>query len=291
MTVSITPMREVVGVYNSLTEDELANLGIVLGAYRSFRGNRRAHVVYVSMPITSGRRLVDVLTEEGVRTVEELAAKCGKGALWERVMQPNIVEGVALADRLGRREDLLFIAPSVFEAKKWRWTQEAYMSLWYRVIGEMAGKLVVKDGWEYSNGGVDEVLFAFYLGWRVFNATTLKKGAGHFNLQNFLPGMTQEEIWVELEAMWKMRVFDERGKEIRLADALKMCVDAIFDLKQRDLPHEQLLCKAGKMKSVWAFTPRFYDLDEEEGLGRIIDNPVFKASSERIAPLLRRIGK
>jgi len=181
--------------YARLTEDELANLGIVLGAYRSFRGNRRAHIGYVSMPITSGRRLCDVLCEEGVRTVEELTAKCGKGALWERVMQPNINEGIAFTDGLGKREDLLFIAPSVFEAKKWRWTQDAYMSLWYRVIAEMAGRHVVMDGWEYSNGGVDEVLFSLYLRWRIFRATTLQIGIDHFGLKNFLPGMSHEERW------------------------------------------------------------------------------------------------
>ena len=46
----------VTGEYTKLTEDELANLNIVLGAYRSFRGDRRAHVAYVGMPITAEHR-------------------------------------------------------------------------------------------------------------------------------------------------------------------------------------------------------------------------------------------
>src|SRR3989344_7082840 len=113
--------RQLLGVvnesYEKLTELELTNLGIVLGAYRSFRGDRRSHIAYVGMPITTGKRLYDVLKQEGVVTREELIAKCGKDSLWELVIKPNVDDGIAFADELGRRENLLFIAPSVFEAK------------------------------------------------------------------------------------------------------------------------------------------------------------------------------
>lgn len=279
------PMMEVSEAYDRLAEEELANLGIVLGAYRSFRGNRRQHIAYVSMPITSGKRLYDVLTEEGVGSTEELVAKCGKDALWERVMQPNISEGIAFADNLGRRENLLFIAPSVFEAKKWRWTQEAYMSLWYRVIGEMAGKMVMMDGWEYSKGGVDEVLFALYLQWHLFRRSNFKEGSRHFNLKNFLPGMSPGEILQELEGMWAMRIFDSKGNEIRLDCALKLCADAIYDLRQKGLPYDTLLEKARKMKAVWAFAPCFYVPDDDRA---VLISDSFRETSGRIDALLKK---
>lgn len=277
-------MQEVVVAHDRLTEDELANLGIVLGAYRSFRGNRRAHIAYVSMPITSGRRLYDVLSEENVQTVEELIAKCGKNVLWERVIQLNIAEGIALADTLGKREDLLFIAPSVFEAKRWRWTQDAYMSLWYRVIGEMAGKLVVMDGWEYSNGGVDEVLFALYLRWRVFRMSNLKDGVQQFNLKNFLPNMSREDLLRELEAMWKMQIFDADGDEIHLDVALMKCTNAIYELRDRNLPYNTLLEKAYKMMLIPFFTPSFYE--PEKNGDSVINSSHYKDSRERIKALL-----
>ncbi len=248
-------LREVESSYENLTEEELSNLGIVLGAYRSFRGDRRAHVAYVSMPITSGKRLYDVFSAENVRSVDELAKKCGKAALWEMVMQPNITEGISVADRLGKRENLLFIAPSVFEAKKWRWSQDAYMSLWYRVIGEMAGKHVVINGWEYSNGGVDEVLFSLFLQWRVLRRYNLEQGVEIFGLKNFLPGMSQTELVQELEAMWKMRIFDAEGIEIRLDSAFAKCVDAVSYLHERDLPYDTLLDKAFRIMKVPFFSP------------------------------------
>lgn len=283
--IGTIPAHEVADTYNRLTEDELANLGIVLGAYRSFRGNRRAHIAYVSMPISSGKRLYDVFYEERVRTVRELTQKCGEDALWERVIRPNITDGITLADSLGKRENLLFIAPSVFEARKWRWTQDAYMSLWYRVIGEMACKLVVMDGWEYSNGGVDEVLFALYLHWRLFRMSTLREGAAHFNLKNFCSDMPTEELWRELEAMWAMRIFDARGKELRLDVLLKMCVDAVLDLRERELPYNDILWRANKMKAIWAFAPNFYEPDD--GNGSIVDSLVYQRARSQIQELLQ----
>ncbi|MDO8504892.1 MAG: hypothetical protein Q7S36_03525 [Candidatus Liptonbacteria bacterium] len=273
-------LREVKASYDRLTEEELANLGIVLGAYRSFRGNRRKHIAYVSMPITSGKRLYDVLSEEGVRTAAELAAKCGKDALWERVLRPNVAEGVAFADKLGKRENLLFISPSVFEAKKWRWTEDAYMSLWYRVIGEMAGRHVVMDDWEYSNGGVDEVLFSLMLHWRILRMSNCEENGRHFGLKNFLSGVPQEEKLRELQEMWKIRIFDAKRKEIRLDAALRKCVDAIYCLRERELPYDTLLRKAHKMMLVPWFTPDFYQSDVSR------DSDSYREDGERIKALL-----
>ncbi len=258
-------LQEVEDSYARLTEDELANLGVVLGAFRSFRGNRRGHIAYVSMPITSGKRLFDVFEKENVRSVDELAVKYGKDALFELVIKPNVAEGIALANSLGRREDLLFVAPSVFEAKKWRWSQDAYMSLWYRVIGEMAGKLVVSDGWEYSTGGVEEVMFALFLRWRILRVSNLEDGISFFGLKNFHPGMTLPEVWEEIRQMWAMRIFDAHGKEILLLDALEQGIAAIEYLKERHFSYEGLLRKAWKISCIPFFTPDFYEPDDEFG--------------------------
>ena len=199
-------------------------------------------------------------------------------------MQPNINEGIALADKLGKQEDLLFISPSVFEAKRWRWTQEAYMSLWYRVIGEMAGKLVVANGWEYSNGGVDEVLFALYLRWRILRMSTFEQGVSLFDLKNFLPNMSSEEIMCELEAMWKMRVFDADGNEIRLDYILSKCADAIYYLRDRGLPYNTLLNKAYQIMLTPFFTPNFYEPDCEGD--SIVSSKYYQDARQRIKALL-----
>lgn len=257
--------------FERLTEDELVNLGIVLGAYRSLRGDRRAHVAYVGMPITTGKRLINVLSEHGVKTREELAERLGPKALWELVIRPNIEEGIVFADSLGQRHHLLFIAPSVFEAKKWRWSQDAYISLWYRVIGELAGKHYVMDGWQYSVGGVKEVLFSMFMQWGVIRPFTAKVAHEEFGLQNFHPGLLCEQLCAEYEGMLKIRVYDHEDREIDLPRAMEMVSDAILDLAARGFSFEDLRVPATQFIKLWAFSPVFnagpeqwpYAMDEQ----------------------------
>ncbi|HTK60251.1 MAG TPA: hypothetical protein VL283_03555 [Candidatus Baltobacteraceae bacterium] len=252
------PAHDVVESYDKLTQDELGNLGIVLGAYRSFRGDRRGHIAYVSMPITSGKRFYETLAAEGVTSLEELSAKRGKDALYELVIKPNVAEGIALADKLGdERRNLLFIAPSVFEAKKWRWSQHAYMSLWYRVIGELAGKHYLMDGWEYSTGGLQEVLFSMLMRWRVIRSFNVREGAAEFRFANFHPGLSREKLMEELRGMWEIRIYEADGAEVRLDQALAKAVGAIRDLQARGFDASNLIGPAWRLSQVPWRSPFF----------------------------------
>lgn len=250
-------LEDVVGAYDRLTEEELANLGIVLGAYRSFRGNRRAHIAYVSMPITTGKRYYDVLSAYGVRTRQELAEVAGKDALFNLVIQPNIREGVAFADACGARESLLFIAPSVFEAKRWRWTEDAYMSLWYRVMGELAGKHVVMNGWEYSTGGLKEVLFANFMQSAVIRRNTWKTAVKTFQLRDFMSDLSVERQREEFDAMQRIQIVDASGADLSLDRTLGMAVSAIEDCIARNLPCDELVAPAWTLMQVPFFSPFF----------------------------------
>lgn len=247
--------------YDLLTETELKNLGIVLGAVRMLRGNRRGHLAYVSMAITSGKRYFDVLSEHGVKSPEELAAKLGKSALYDMVIRPNIEDGIAYADRLGlRMRNLLFIAPSVFEAKEWRWSQHAYMALWFRVLGEMVGNHFMMDGWEYSTGGVKEVLFSLYMQWNVIaremqrievDLETIYNTVG---IKNFLVDVPPGRFAEELEEMRKIRIHSPSGIDVTdyaLEWALQKVTNAIVDLRARQLPYRELFDLAWKMNLTW----------------------------------------
>ncbi len=249
-------LSDVVGSYERLTQGELENLGIVLGAYRSFRGPRRKLLAYASMPITTGLRLRNVCVANGVTSAVELATKLGKDALWELVIQPNIKDGIAFADALGRsRDDLLWIAPSVFEAKKWRWSQDAYMSLWYRIIGELAGRHVVMDGWQYSVGGVLEVMFSLFMRWRMIRPYTEEIATKAFGIKNFLPDMSSHERREEYEAMWQMRVYDASGRELLIDEILSMIVAAIEDLRAHGLAYQDLVGPAYKIMQTPILSP------------------------------------
>lgn len=253
-------LSEMNGAYDRLTEQELTNLGVVLGAYRSLRGNRRKHLSYVSMPITTGKRFYDILSAAGLKDAKEFTEKFGKDALWKEIIKPNIDEGIKFADMLGKRDDLIFIAPSVFEAKPWRWTEDAYMSLWYRVLGELAGRHDVIDAWEYSTGGVKEVFFSLLMQWRIIRPFTKQEAIETFGLKNFHPGLTRQEEGEEFEAMWKIRIYDSAKNEITVESALGKVANAVYDLHARGFNCEHLLvlaeCIAGiPMRSPFFMAP------------------------------------
>jgi hypothetical protein len=241
--------------YSRLAESELANLGIVLSSLRSLRGNRRSHIAYVGMPVTTGKRLYQVFSNEGVKDREALSKKLGPQAFWNLVVQPNIQEGTVLADKLGSERDLLFVAPSVFDASKWQWTQTAYMALWYNVITEFAGSHFVMDGWEYSLGGLREVFFSMMLQWRYIRWYNKDQAARIFGLQNLFAGLDHQGTQKLLEEMWQMRVYDSAGKEISVDRALSLSVDAIYDLRERGFEYQELIGVAYSLMQLPVLSP------------------------------------
>jgi hypothetical protein len=245
------PIDDINATYERLTAEELGNLAVVRGAYGSFRGARRNLLAYVSMPITTGKRFYEVLTAEGVRSAKELAEKRGKDALFELVIKPNIAEGIALADELGARGDRLYIAPSVFEAKRWRWSQDAYMALWYCVQAELAGQHYLMDGWEYSTGGVKEVIFTFLMRFGFIQRFSSGFRAEHG--LDYLADLPPERKAEEFAAMREVRLFRKiQGEwmEAQLDTALWKAVRGLMDLRERGLPFEDLLPHVRRLSEI-----------------------------------------
>lgn len=235
------------------------DLGVVLSFSRAFRGDRRAHIGYATVAVTTGKRFYDVLSREGVLTREELIEKRGKDFLYEEIVKPNIEESTAFVNQLCLEEDRLFIAPSAFDARPWKWTDDAYMALWYRVIAEMAGKHRLSPNWAYSYGGAREALFSLMLQFRVIRRTFLWKYVDHFGLQDFLnESMSCNEITKELQKMWAIRLYDQNG-ELSLMGAITECTRTIADLHARGFNVDNLIQVAWKMKHIPAVTPSFYE--------------------------------
>jgi hypothetical protein len=108
------------------------------------RGRR---AVYVSGPITSGRRLF-ALKKAG------FAAKNFEAQFHSAVVEPNIRDIQTLVARC-REQDLFVIDPSRLPFLP-GWKQIHYYQLWIEVIRRYASKSVFSDGWEYSSGCVYE---------------------------------------------------------------------------------------------------------------------------------------
>jgi len=261
-------LRNVRDTLGSLSDPHRTQLNVVLSAFRSLRGDRRAHIGYATVPVTTGKRLYDVLLREGVLTREELVAKRGSAFVYEQVIRPNIDDSIAFVDHLGLEESRIYIAPSVFEAKPFGWTDDAYMSLWYRVIGEMTGKHQLMDGWAYSYGGVREVFFSLLLQWRMIRKYTLKEAIGEYKLENFLPDMVHQDLVSELEKMWAIRIYDKSG-EVTLPQILAECARVVAELHAHGFEVGNLFNFAQNMGRMPAFSPLLYTTS-------VFDDPLYK---------------
>lgn len=251
-------LRDVHDTSAKLSDQHRKELSVILSGFRSIRGDRRAHIDYVTLPISTGKRFYDVLTREGVYTLEELVVKRGSAFVYEEIIRQNIEEGIAYVDALTREDSRLQIAPAVFEAKALGWSDHVYMSLWYRVIAEFAGRHKVAPYWSYTFGGVREMFFSFLLQFRCVRRYNLVPAIDEYGLENFLPGMADDEVMTELEKMWAIRIYDKVG-EVTLPAALTECTRTIAELHARGFPVEHFFDLSWKMMQIPFFSPLLGD--------------------------------
>ncbi|MBT6690533.1 hypothetical protein HN903_01960 [archaeon] len=146
---NVATFRETELLQNCSSE-MIDNMHIVRSAYRSVMAN---NLTYVSMPITSGERFYDVLESYGVMD----SAKLPDGVLYNEIILPNIEKYTGIAQGIqDENPNRTVIAPSVFEAKKQRWSQEEYMYLWYWVLQDKISTGILAD--KFSNGGSEEAV-------------------------------------------------------------------------------------------------------------------------------------
>jgi hypothetical protein len=134
-----------------------------LFALAAFGTLKAKKVAYISVPITSGPRLYDYMTEKGFRTPEE--AKKDHAAFFEHVVEPNLEQGVKGSDAWARKIDGAVIAPAEFEGRLRRqgaidWGQDDFMGMWIPLVDEKVTHMIMLDGWQYSNGSGEEYLQA-----------------------------------------------------------------------------------------------------------------------------------
>ncbi|MBX4189908.1 hypothetical protein KW791_01240 [Candidatus Parcubacteria bacterium] len=113
-------------------------------------------VYYASSPITTGKRMFDVMKQHNVQTVEALK-EIDPNIVKNVIMDPNIRDGQVFSQEL-RKTRHLVICPGDFFAKGW--AQQHYMAFWEQIIVRYVDVIVFNDLWQYSNGCVEE----FFIG-------------------------------------------------------------------------------------------------------------------------------
>jgi hypothetical protein len=113
--------------------------------------------VYVSAPITSGRRFAD---RSSGRKLENDASRPETDREFQRkVREANSEHARKIIDRLRSLLPKALMDPTALKDID-GWTQGDYRALWAKVIERFAGTVVFLDDWQYSNGCAYEFLVA-----------------------------------------------------------------------------------------------------------------------------------
>ncbi|MCX6814952.1 MAG: hypothetical protein NTY20_04875 [Candidatus Aenigmarchaeota archaeon] len=215
------------------TRDEM---DMILGAYRSIRHP----IAYVSMPVTGGKRLYDVLERKGVKALDKLR-EADPDSVVSDVIKPNIERGIEVADGLRERIKLPPIAPCVFDAIRKKWSQRDYLLMWLRVIEEKAEEVYMTDDWEYSSGSAQE--FARVMEMQ-FDFVNPDQGMEHFP-----EGVDLEK---EYRRLRQIKVYTESGKEIRIDAGFKLVAKVIMDLHKRGFEYKDIFDSFQKLINIVA---------------------------------------
>lgn len=115
--------------------------------------------IYVSTPITTGKRLVDLLLKNGVRHREELKRKLGDheaDLALKKVTEENIQSGEELTTYLKNLGLTNVINPARFQAVHFE--QDHYNHFWAILIERKICSVYFNHNWEYSHGCRTEYL-------------------------------------------------------------------------------------------------------------------------------------
>lgn len=113
--------------------------------------------VYVSTPITSGRRFADWSSSRDLEV--DLSQPETYQEFLREVLEPNSRHARQIIRRLRSLLPKVLIDPTALEDIE-GWIQDDYRVLWARVIEQYTDTVYFLDGWQYSNGCTYEFLVA-----------------------------------------------------------------------------------------------------------------------------------
>jgi len=121
---------------------------------------------YFSGPITGGKSLYDAMKKHNVKRKDDLPPEA-----YGRIVDENLKRSMHLKNQLEQKAGKTFILPGEFGSDKSGkvWSQRDYVDLSKEMIRIKATELVFENGWEYSNGSVEEFLLALRLKKQTFD--------------------------------------------------------------------------------------------------------------------------
>jgi hypothetical protein len=124
------------------------------------------NVVYISLPITTGKRFWDWHAD--LEAILEISDCAYLREHQKHVVAPNRQNVQRIMKVIEKKVGRDIISPTLLEDLP-GWTQDDYRTLWARVLKECVNMVVFAEGWEYSNGCAYEFLIATQAGIRRVN--------------------------------------------------------------------------------------------------------------------------
>ena len=140
------------------------------------------------------------------------------------VMDHNYHEGWGLVEKVIERRRCNALYPADLVPARQKWQQEDFQALWLSIIAEMCTELHMCAGWNFSNGGIEELIHVFQL----------KLGLPQH--KGFVFYNTKGGEAIERDRMRSIAVFDDQGNPITIADTIREVEQATSWLKRQRLP-------------------------------------------------------
>lgn len=176
-------------------------------------------LAYISVPITSGRFLYEL---------QQRQPAMEKAERMKLVIDYNYRLGHGLVTQVAKRRGCAVIYPADLIPVHQKWEQRHFQALWLSIIAEMSTELHLSDGWEYSNGGVEEFT----------HVMQLRLGLPRHPDLLFFNSKGNEKN--ERERMRTIEVFDHHGRTISLEDGLQAIDQSISWLTDNGFLSEKL---------------------------------------------------
>ncbi|MDP3645724.1 MAG: hypothetical protein Q8R25_01420 [bacterium] len=187
---------------------------------RTLRAIRhRGSLAYVSVPITSGIYYYEL---------KLLAPRAPKQELMQTVINYNYHLGWTQVEKITERRRCSVLYPADLVPARQRWQQEDFQALWLSIIAEFCTEVHMCEGWNFSNGGIEELIHTFQLQLGVPTHETMI----FFN--------TKEDEATERDRMRRIAIFDHQGQPITMSEAALAIEVAIAWLKKNGFPTDHL---------------------------------------------------
>ncbi len=163
-------------------------------------------IAYVSVPVTSGRFLYDLMLSR---------PSMSKADLIEAAIAHNYRKGWNFVEDIRKRRDCPILYPADLIPAHQEWEQEHFQALWLSIIAEKSTEVHMAEGWAFSNGATEEFTHVWQL----------RLGLPKHPQLTFYNTKENEES--EKERMKNIKVYDHDGNLMSIDDGIQALHDAL----------------------------------------------------------------